>query len=203
MRDADPHPRSGSVRELTISFGMNAACEHASRSCVEYPRLQHPPCPQCDSKRTINTATSELARTLYCPDCGYTWQHAIKSVKERVNPQNAGSRRTQRTTPAARLTILTPDRDRQRLESNMFDLSTEAVKRIEDEWNGTALKQFLDSQRGVKTPPDYPGLHLTAREFAHAKLGYGKDGSTLKVEEARRAIEASPKRSRRAAPSKH
>ena len=89
----------------------------------------------------------------------------------------------------------------------MFDLSTEAVKRIEDEWNGTALKQFLDSQRGVKTPPDYPGLHLTARGFAHAKLGYGKDGcqawATLKVEEARRAIEASPKRSRRAAPSKH
>jgi hypothetical protein len=83
----------------------------------------------------------------------------------------------------------------------MFDLSADDVTRIESEWNVTALKQFLDSQRGTKTSPDYVALHVTARGFARAKLGYGQDGcqawATLKVEEARRALDAEPKRRRR------
>jgi hypothetical protein len=87
----------------------------------------------------------------------------------------------------------------------MFDLSADDANRIESEWIVTALKRFLDSQRGVKTPPDYIALHVTARGFAHAKFGYGIDGcqawATLKVEEARRALaiqmDGEPKRRRR------
>jgi hypothetical protein len=93
----------------------------------------------------------------------------------------------------------------------MLELSADVVKRIENEWTVTELQQFLDSQRVVKTPPDYTALHFIARGFARAKLGYGKGGcqawATLKVEEARRALtiqmDAEPKRSRRAAQSKH
>jgi len=43
----------------------------------EVLHVQHQPCPECHSMRTIETALVALKQTLYCPDCGHIWQRNV------------------------------------------------------------------------------------------------------------------------------
>jgi hypothetical protein len=43
---------------------------------LEYPRLQRPPCPNCQSRQTIQVVDDGSVEKLYCPD--YAWQWLTK-----------------------------------------------------------------------------------------------------------------------------
>jgi hypothetical protein len=42
--------------------------------------IQHMPCVQCGSLRTIQMDVSSLKQTLYCPDCGHAWEREIPAM---------------------------------------------------------------------------------------------------------------------------
>jgi len=39
--------------------------------------IQRVPCPNCHSRRTIQTDTTTITETLRCPDCRYTWDRDV------------------------------------------------------------------------------------------------------------------------------
>ena len=51
------HTRSSPNRALMDSSG--------------YSHIQHQPCPECHSPRTVHTLEGEQTDTFYCPDCGH------------------------------------------------------------------------------------------------------------------------------------
>jgi hypothetical protein len=50
----------------------------------EFPRIQHLPCPACQSRRTVRTEAEEHTHTLHCPDCEHTWDVPLKPVARPV-----------------------------------------------------------------------------------------------------------------------
>ena len=63
--------------------------ESPERMLVEFPRLQHPPCPACRSTHTARIGDPDGAHTLYCPDCGHKWQPRTNPLPD-IPKQRAG-----------------------------------------------------------------------------------------------------------------
>jgi hypothetical protein len=39
--------------------------------------IQRQPCPECLSRRTIQTDVTATTESLYCPDCGCRWERVV------------------------------------------------------------------------------------------------------------------------------
>jgi predicted RNA-binding Zn-ribbon protein involved in translation (DUF1610 family) len=45
---------------------------------MEFAHIQHPPCPECGSERTVQTDNpTEASEAFYCPDCGRIWERFV------------------------------------------------------------------------------------------------------------------------------
>jgi ribosomal protein S27AE len=52
---------------------------------ADFPRRQHPPCPQCQSLQTVEIA--DAADRYLCADCGYRWQLRPPEAPKKREPE--------------------------------------------------------------------------------------------------------------------
>jgi len=80
-------------RRETDAFNSSLATPTTSASEV-YPHIQRPPCPKCQSRRTIQAAEKHPKEKLYCPDCRHVWEIDTRPVRGR--PAHSASDRKDR-----------------------------------------------------------------------------------------------------------
>ena len=79
MSSLHPTQRRGRASRTAHCSGMPLSLvdRRVEDGASEPLHIQRQPCPECLSRRTIQTGRTTAKEMLYCLDCGYRWERAI------------------------------------------------------------------------------------------------------------------------------